>query len=79
MKGLANEGIDQRLDRFAARVEDGFAAVTAQIAELRAATDCDSERLDKGFHGLSACLARLERKLDRVLALSTESRARYHP
>jgi hypothetical protein len=34
------------------------------------------EALEKSLHALSGSLARLERKLDRVLALSVESRGR---
>ena len=34
------------------------------------------EQVDKSLHALSAGIARLERKLDRILALSVESRGR---
>jgi hypothetical protein len=58
------------------RMEDGFFAVTEQMIEQRASVESGYERLDKGIHALSGSLARLERKLDRVLALSVESRGR---
>lgn len=34
------------------------------------------DRIDKSVHALNGNLARLERKLDRILALSVESRGR---
>ena len=37
------------------------------------------DRLDKGMHALSGSLARLERKLDRILALSVEARNKGRP
>jgi hypothetical protein len=58
------------------RIEDGFFAITEQMIELRAGVESDHERLDKSLHALSSGLARLERKLDRILALSVESRGR---
>jgi hypothetical protein len=58
------------------RMEDGFFAVTEQMIEQRASVESGYERLDKSIHALSGSLARLERKLDRVLALSVESRGR---
>jgi len=58
------------------RMEDGFFAVTEQMIAQRASVESGYERLDKSIHALSGSLARLERKLDRVLALSVESRGR---
>ncbi len=58
------------------RMEDGFFAVTEQLIEQRASVEAGYERLDKCLHALSGGLARLERKLDRILALSVESRGR---
>jgi uncharacterized coiled-coil DUF342 family protein len=63
------EQIDRRLD-------ESFAAITQQFVEQRAYTDFAYERLDRADQSLSAGIARLERKLDRILALAVESRTR---
>jgi hypothetical protein len=63
------EQIDRRLD-------ESFAAITQQFVEQRAYTDFAYERLDRADHSLSAGITRLERKLDRILALVVESRTR---
>ena len=68
--------IDERFDRLEKRLEDGFEGVTEQFVNLRACTEFGNERLDKSLHALSGGLSRLERKLDRILALSVESRGR---
>jgi hypothetical protein len=60
------EQVDRQLD-------ESFAAITQQFVEQRAYTDFAYERLDKADHSLSAGIARLERKLDRILALVVES------
>ena len=64
------EQIDRRLD-------ESFAAITQQFVEQRAYTDFAYERLDRADRSLSAGIARLERKLDRILALVVESRTRF--
>ena len=63
----------RHLDR---RLDESFAAVTQQLVEQRAYTDFAYERLDRADQSLSAGIARLERKLDRILALAVESRTR---
>src|SRR6185503_11532326 len=63
------EQVDRRLD-------ESFAAITHQFVEQRAYTDFAYERLDKADQTLSAGIARLERKLDRILALVVDSQAR---
>jgi predicted nuclease with TOPRIM domain len=73
------ERIDERFDQIDGRfeqVEGGFAAVTKQLVEQRAYTEFGYDRLDKTLHALGGGLARLERKLDRILALGVESRGR---
>lgn len=60
-------------------IEERFAELTEQIADQREWTQFGYERLDKALSALSAGLARLERKLDRVLALTIESRGRNRP
>ncbi len=57
-------------------IEERFADLTEQIADQREWTQLGYERLDKALSALSAGLVRLERKLDRVLALTIESRRR---
>ncbi len=57
-------------------IEERFADLTEQIADHREWTQFGYERLDKALSALSAGLLRLERKLDRVLALTIESRRR---
>jgi hypothetical protein len=63
-------------DALEQRMEHGFFTVTEQMIEQRASVESGYERLDKSLHALGGSLARLERKLDRVLALSVESRGR---
>jgi hypothetical protein len=70
--------IDERFEQIDERIERGFAAVTEQLVEQRSYTEFGYERLDKTLHVLGGGLARLERKLDRILALSVESRGRNH-
>jgi hypothetical protein len=70
------EQVDKRLETLETRLRDGLATVTGQLVEQRVDTQFGYTRLDQCLHALSGGLARLERKLDRVLALSVESRAR---
>jgi hypothetical protein len=70
------ERVERRCDAIERRIDDGAMAVSNQFAELRAYTEFGYERLDKALNGLSGGIARLERKLDRILALSVESRGR---
>jgi hypothetical protein len=72
------EQIDERFEQIDERIERGFAAVTEQLVEQRSYTEFGYERLDKTLHALGGGLARLERKLDRILALNVESRGRNH-
>jgi hypothetical protein len=71
MKALREEMIERPVDRFQSRAES--------LGDQRDHTEMRSEQLDrleKSIHSLAGGLARLERKLDRVLALSVESRGR---
>jgi hypothetical protein len=65
-----------RFERIDRRLDESFAAITQQFVEQRAHTDFAYERLDRTDQSLSAGIARLERKLDRILALVVESRTR---
>ena len=65
-----------RFERIDRRLDESFAAITQQFVEQRAYTDFAYERLDRADQSLSAGITRLERKLDRILALVVESRAR---
>jgi hypothetical protein len=61
-----------------ARAEDTperFEEADARLADIDGRFDV-LDRIDRSVHALSGSLARLERKLDRILALSVESRGR---
>ena len=68
--------ITARFERIDRRLDESFAAITQQFVEQRAYTDFAYERLDKADQALTAGITRLERKLDRILALVVESNAR---
>ena len=68
--------MNARFERIDRRLNESFAAITQQFVEQRAYTDFAYERLDRADQSLSAGISRLERKLDRILALVVESRAR---
>ena len=68
--------VDQRFEALETRLREGLAAVSEQLVEQRVDTQFGYTRLDQSLHALSGGLARLERRLDRVLALCVESRAR---
>lgn len=63
------EQVDRRLD-------ESFAAITQQFSEQRAYTDFAYERLEKADQTLTAGITRVERKLDRILAVIVESQVR---
>jgi hypothetical protein len=60
-------------DTASARREDTSATAADPPPHERAAMEYGHDRLEKAIHALSAGVARLERKLDRILALSVES------
>jgi hypothetical protein len=62
-----------RFERIDRRLDESFAAISQQFVEQRAYTDFAYERLDRADQSLSAGISRLERKLDRILALVVES------
>ena len=70
------ERVERRCDAIERRIDDRTITVSNQFAELRAHTEFGYERLEKALNGLSGGIARVERKLDRILALSVESRRR---
>jgi hypothetical protein len=47
-----------------------------QFVEQRSSSEAGHERLERVLHALGGGIARLERKLDRILALVTEARVR---
>jgi hypothetical protein len=65
-----------RFEQMDRRLDESFAVTTQQFVEQRAYTDFAYERLDKVIQSVSAGIARLERKLDRILALVVEFGAR---
>lgn len=74
--GEGLQQVEQRFEALETRLREGLAAVSEQLVEQRVDTQFGYTRLDQSLHALSGGLARLERKLDRVLALCVESRAR---
>ena len=70
------EELSDRFRQIDRRFEEGSESMSQQLSEQRAYTEFACERIDKAFHSVSAGIARLERKLDRILALATESRGR---
>lgn len=70
------EAINVWFEQIDRRVGEGFRAVNEQVVEQGAYTEFAHERLDKALQTVSAGIARLERKLDRILALTVESRVR---
>ena len=71
-----NEEMNGRLEQIERRMDDDFRAVNEQFAEQHAYTKFCDDRLDKALQAVSCGIARLERKLDRMLALIVESRGR---
>jgi hypothetical protein len=74
--GKLREEMILRFEHIDRRLDESFAAVTQQLVEQRAYTDFAYERLGKSDQSISAGITRLERKLDRILALAVESRSR---
>jgi hypothetical protein len=70
------EEVRERFAQVERRIDSAVASVTDQFVEKRSHTEFGDERLEKAFTALSAGIARLERKLDRILALVVESRGR---
>lgn len=70
------EAINVRLEQVDRRISEGIRAVSEQVVEPCACTEFAHERLDKALQTVAAGIARLERKLDRILALTVESRVR---
>lgn len=74
--GRVEQPVDLRVGSTAEGVDDTPGDIRALLAGLRACTELNYERLDQGLHAVSGGIARLERKLDRILAIVVESRAR---
>jgi|KBSSwiStaDraftv2_1062776.scaffolds.fasta_scaffold2469987_2 hypothetical protein len=72
---LREEAIE-RFNQVERRIDSAVASVTDQLVEQRSYSGFGDERLEKAFTALSAGIVRLERKLDRILALVVESRGR---
>jgi len=70
-EALREEMIEQfeHVDR---RVDAAATTVAEQFVEQRAYTDFGYDRIDKALQSLNAGIARIERKLDRILALSVD-------
>jgi hypothetical protein len=70
------EAINGRFEQIERRMDEGIHATTEQFVEMRAHIEFGYDRLDKALRALSSGITRLERKLDRILALSVEARGR---
>lgn len=70
------EAINVRFQQIDRRLGEGFGAVSEQVVEQGACAEFAHQRLDKALQTVSAGITRLERKLDRILALTVESRVR---
>lgn len=68
--------VRERFERVDRRLDEAFVEITQQFVEQRTYVEFGYERLDKAVQTLHAGIARLERKLDRILALSVESARR---
>ena len=66
----------ERFDQAERRLDRAMETATEQFIEQRSYTEFAYDRLDKALNALSGGITRLERKLDRLLALVVESRGR---
>jgi hypothetical protein len=66
----------ERFERVDRRLDEAFVEITQQFVEQHRYVEFGYERLDKAVQALHAGIARLERKLDRILALSVEAARR---
>ena len=73
---VLREEVLERFNQAEPRSDIPVASVTDQLVEPRSHTEFGDERMEKAFTSLSAGIVRLERKLDRILAIVVESRAR---
>jgi hypothetical protein len=68
--------IIERFDQAERRLDRAMETATEEFIEQRSYTEFAHDRLDKALNALSCGITRLERKLDRLLALIVESRGR---
>jgi len=66
----------ERFDRAERRLDRAMETTTEQFVEQRTYTEFAYDRLDKALSAVSGGIVRIERKLDRILALIVESRGR---
>lgn len=66
----------ERFDQTSERMESDVETSHEPFVEQRSSIDPGFERLEKALHALGGGITRLERKLDRILALVTEARVR---
>ena len=66
----------ERFDQTTERKESDVATSHEQFVEQRPSIEPGYERLDKALYALGGGITRLERKLDRLLALVVEARVR---
>ena len=73
---LLPEEMLERSDQTSAQLNSDVEMSHEQFVEQRSSVEPGYERLDKALHALGGGITRLERKLDRILALVTEARVR---
>ena len=66
----------ERFDHAERRLDRAIETATDQFVEQRSYIEFAHDRLDKAVNALSGGIVRIERKLDRILALIVESRGR---
>lgn len=66
----------EALERAAEPPENAIGDGYDNFVNERSSTQLAHERLDKALNALSAGIVRIERKLDRILAMVTEARVR---
>jgi predicted nuclease with TOPRIM domain len=81
MRALQLARVEQGMDSAGGRTMKGLEKETPALEEVDQRFEQIEKRfeqVDKSLHALNGGIARLERKLDRILALSVESRGRNH-
>ena len=69
----------ERFDHADRRLDRAIETATDEFVEQRSYIEFAHDRLDKALNALSAGIVRIERKLDRILAVVVESRGRGRP
>lgn len=73
---VLTEEMNERSELVERRIDEGGRSVGTQFLEPRGGAEFGYERLDKALQAISGGIARIERRLDRILALVVEARGR---